>query len=132
MRTLVLMLMVAAAAIAQSPAQHVVQGGLEVWTGIYSNMPDSAPPAMPVNPSNRIYGLSVLVASTDPAVTGYRIEADVTFGDGAVVHVDELRPSYKGACWGREAIGSKTPPVKVSRLVITPVTALPPVDVQLQ
>lgn len=131
MKTLVLTLLLAATAIAQSPVQHVVQGGLEVWTGIYSNMPDSAPPAMPVNSANRIYGLSVIIVSTDPAVTGYRIQGDVTFAGGAIVHVDELRPTYWG-CWYSEAVGSKTAPVKLSGLVITPVVPRPSVEIPLQ
>jgi hypothetical protein len=131
MRTLLLTLLLAAAAIAQSPVQHVVQGGLEVWTGIYSNMPDRAPEAMRVDPAKRIYGLSIIIVSTDPAIVGYRIQADVTFEDGPVVHVDELRPTYWG-CWYREAVGSKTAPVKLSGLVITPVTARPAIEILLQ
>ena len=126
-----LTLLLAAAAIAQSPVQHVVQGGLEVWTGVYSNMPDMAPEAMGVDPAKRIYGLSIIIVSADPAVTGYRIQADVTFKDGAVIHVDELRSTYWG-CWYWEALGSKVPPVKLSGLVITPVVAQPAVEIPLQ
>jgi hypothetical protein len=131
MKTLVLTLLLAAVAIAQGPVQHVVQDGLEVYTGIYSNLPDMTPSAMNADPGKRIYGLSVIIMSSDPAITGYRIQADVTFGDGATVHVDELRPTYWGY-WYMEALGSKTPPVKLSGLVITPVTARPSVEFQLQ
>jgi hypothetical protein len=131
MQLLTLTFLLAAAAIAQSPVQHVTQGGLEIWTGVYSNMPDNAPAAMQADQGSRIYGLSVIIVSADPAVVGYRIQADVTFSDGAVVHVDELRPTYWG-CWYREEVGSKTPPLKLSGLVIMPVTARPSVEIQLQ
>jgi hypothetical protein len=55
----------------------------------------------------------------------------VTFKDGAVIHVDELRSTYWG-CWYWEVVGSKVPPVKLSGLVITPVVARPAVEIPLQ
>jgi hypothetical protein len=127
--TVLLATTLAMAAAAQSPTQHVVQGGLEVWTMPFSNMPEGIKAA----DVDRVYGLSVFIAPSDPSIVGYRVQLTVTFQDGAVVYVDELWPANlsNGFCWTRDAVGNTTPPVKLSGLVITPVKAEPAVEIPL-
>ncbi len=109
--------------------QHAVQGGLEAWTAPFTNMP----PGMTSVEVERVYGLSVFIATTDSSIMGYRIQATITFEQGAVVSIDELWPAnlYNGYCWARLAVGSKTPPVKLSGLILTPVVARPSVTIPL-
>lgn len=106
-----------------SPVQQAVVGTMNIYTGVYSNLPDMAPASMQPNSAARVYGLVVFTVDSEQDVAAYRIQVTVKFADDTVVQVDDIFASYGAANWFRVATRSPVPPVGISGLVITPMSA---------